>query len=142
MRKLWIIVFVLAVLAPAQDRSYRGKIPKELLDAKSITVVVTVDEELGKPEDRETFAADVENRLTKWGRYKVVPWEHGADLVLVMRIGTTNGKLYAGMTVNETSRRLPTQKHPYYKDYSTGDAAISWVLLRFEEAVDAAQRRQ
>lgn len=134
MKKLITALFI-ASLAIGLVAKTKPSMPQEILQAKTITVLVDVNERIGKPEDRDTFRQEIEARLRQWGHYRVTAWEETADITMLVRIGADNGLLYADLVVGPSNRRDFKKFKPYH-DFSQGRDPISWVLTRFEEAID------
>jgi len=81
-------VLLLAPFTIAKDKS--KTLPSYVLNAQTVFVVINPDagEPLTDPSANGAAREEVENALTKWGRYRLVMDSQTADLVIAVRRGT------------------------------------------------------
>jgi len=89
---LFLVVLVVAPLAHAK-RKKKQVLPDYVLQAQTVFVVIYPDagEPLTNPTANRTAQDNVEQALTKWGRFKLVMDAQTADLVVAVRKGHAGG---------------------------------------------------
>src|SRR5882757_5038110 len=118
-RRVAIFFLLLLLLAPLANAKNKRKqvLPDYVLKAQTILVVIHPDagEPLTAPTANRTALENVEQAITKWGRFKLVMDAQTADLVVAVRKGHA-----AGSTV----RNSPTDNRPVIYQPSGGDIRV------------------
>ena len=108
-----IAFLVLLLLLPQASAKNKKKqvLPEYVLKAQIVAVVIRPEagEPLTNPTANRTAQTNVENAITKWGRFKVITDAQAADLIIAVRKGHANGP---------TIRNSPVDKRP---NDQTGD---------------------
>ena len=90
-----IALLVLLLLIPQANARNKKKqvLPEYVLRAQTIAVVIRPEagEPLTSPNANRTAQNNVENAITKWGRFKVIPNAEAADLIIAIRTGHASG---------------------------------------------------
>jgi len=93
--RLPISFLVLLLLIPqANARNKKKQVLSEyVLRAQTVAVVIRPEagEPLTSPNANRTAQNNVENAITKWGRFKVITNAEAADLIIAIRTGHANG---------------------------------------------------
>jgi hypothetical protein len=86
------VVLLLMLNASAKDKN-KGILSAEVLRAQTVTVLIDPEagEPLTDPSANRRAQEDVENALSKWGRFRIVLEARTADLVITVRKGTPRG---------------------------------------------------
>jgi hypothetical protein len=86
------VVLLLILNASAKDKN-KGILSAEVLRAQTVTVLIDPEagEPLTDPSANRRAQEDVENALSKWGRFRIVLEARTADLVITVRKGTPRG---------------------------------------------------
>ena len=68
-------------------------LPEYVLRAETVAVVIRPEagEPVTSPNANRTAQTNVENAITKWGRFKVITNAQAADLIIAVRTGHANG---------------------------------------------------
>src|SRR5580704_16299434 len=92
-RSLALSVLLLYCLVAAGKNKKKVLLPADVLEAKSVLVVVDPDAGLAleAPMANRTAQEDVEKALMNWGRFTIAPDASTADLIISVRKG--NGKI-------------------------------------------------
>jgi len=102
-----IVFLALLLLAPQASAKNKKKqvLPEYVLRAQTVAVVIRPEagEPLTSPNANRTAQTNVENAITKWGRFKVIMNAQAADLIIAVRAGHTNGP---------TIRNSPADRRP------------------------------
>jgi hypothetical protein len=118
-RRVAIFFLALLLLAPLADAKKKKNqvLPDYVLKAQTILVVIHPDagEPLTAPTANRTALENVEQAITKWGRFQLVMDAQTADLVVAVRKGHA-----AGSTV----RNSPTDNRPVIYQPSGGDIRV------------------
>jgi hypothetical protein len=91
------IAFLVLLLFLVPQASAKNKkkqvLPEYVLKAQTVAVVIRPEagEPLTSPNANRTAQTDVENAITKWGRFKVIQNAQAADLIIAIRTGHANG---------------------------------------------------
>lgn len=99
----FLLLLICCVAAAGKDKK-KAVLPTDILEARSVLVVVDPDAgiALDAPYANRTAQEDVEKALMNWGRFVIVTDVSSADLVISIRKG--NGKLaqptVAGVPIN------------------------------------------
>lgn len=93
MPRWFILLSFVPLLVPfvsAKDQN-KAMLSAVVLKAQTVTVVINpvAGEPLTDPSANRRAQEDVENALTKWGRFRIVMESQTADLVIAVRKGTT-----------------------------------------------------
>ena len=111
MRVLLLAVFVFTSLGIAKEKT-KTLLPDFVLNAK--TVRVLIDPDAGTPMDapmaNKTAQEDVEKALRKWGRLSPMLIADGADLIIIVRKGTS--KIVQPIIGNEPTNTRPVVVQP------------------------------
>ena len=90
-----IAFLVLLLLVPHASAKNKKKqvLPEYVLRAQTVAVVIRPEagEPLTSPNANRTAQTNVENAITKWGRFKVIMNAQAADLIIAVRTGHANG---------------------------------------------------
>ena len=90
-----IAFLVLLLLVPQASAKNKQKqvLPEYVLRAQTVAVVIRPEagEPLTSPNANRTAQTNVENAITKWGRFKVITNAQAADLIIAVRTGHANG---------------------------------------------------
>ena len=90
-----IAFLVLLLLIPQANARNKKKqlLPEYVLRAQTVAVVIRPEagEPLTSPNANRTAQNNVENAITKWGRFKVITNAEAADLIIAIRTGHANG---------------------------------------------------
>jgi len=90
-----IVLLVLLLLIPQANARNKKKqvLPEYVLRAQTIAVVIRPEagEPLTSPNANRTAQNNVENAITKWGRFRVIPNAEAADLIIAIRTGHASG---------------------------------------------------
>ena len=90
-----IAFLVLLLLVPQANAKNKKKqvLPEYVLRAETVAVVIRPEagEPLTSPKANRTAQTNVENAITKWGRFKVIQNAQAADLIIAVRTGHENG---------------------------------------------------
>ena len=90
-----IAFLVLLLLVPQAIAKNKKKqvLPEYVLRAQTVAVVIRPEagEPLTSPNANRTSQTNVENAITKWGRFKIITNAQAADLIIAVRTGHTNG---------------------------------------------------
>ena len=93
--RVLIAFLVLLLLVPQSSAKNKKKqgLSEYVLRAQTVTVVIRPEagEPLTSPNANRTAQTNVENAITKWGRFKVIRDEQAADLIIAVRRGHANG---------------------------------------------------
>lgn len=127
-----------ALMAPAAKKMQ--PIPASIINAKTAVVVFKVSKEFASPEGIEAGKNLFEDKLRKWGKYSLVPFESRPDIIITVSIGGSrrgDDELDLNLLVfaNDTSTNKPLWKYHY-----AGMHPIEWAAKDFTEAVDVAVR--
>jgi hypothetical protein len=78
--------------ASAKDKK-KQVLPEYVLRAQTVAVVIRSEtgEPLTTPNANRTAKTNVENAISKWGRFKVIQNAQAADLIIAVRTGHANG---------------------------------------------------
>src|SRR5215472_1378002 len=102
-----IAFLVLLLLVPPASSKNKKKqvLPEYVLMAQTVAVVIRPEsgEPLTNPNANRSAQTNVENAITKWGRFKVISDAQAADLIIAVRKGHPNGP---------TIRNAPADKRP------------------------------
>jgi hypothetical protein len=102
-----IAFLVLLLLVPQASSKNKKKqvLPEYVLRAQTVAVVIRPEagEPLTSPNANRTAQTNVENAITKWGRFKVIYNAQAADLIIAVRTGHANGP---------TIRNSPADRRP------------------------------
>jgi hypothetical protein len=111
------LLLIYGTIATAKDKK-KFVLPTDVLEAR--TVLVVVDPSAGiaveAPNADRQALEDVENALTRWGRFRLVRSEYNADLVISVRKG--NGKI-----AQPTIGGVPIDNRPVIVE-PTNDASL------------------
>jgi hypothetical protein len=109
-----IAFLVLLLLVPQASAKKKKKqlLPDYVLQAQTVAVVIRPEagEPLTNPTANLSARNNVENAITKWGRFRVINDAQAADLIIAVRKGHPNGP---------TIRNAPADKRQ--NDPPTGD---------------------
>lgn len=107
-----------AIVATAKDKKKKIVLPEDVLEARTVLVVVDPDAGIAidAPNANGGALEAVENALSNWGRFRLVRSEYNADLVISIRKG--NGKL-----AQPTIGGVPVDNRPVIVEPTT-DASI------------------
>jgi hypothetical protein len=90
-----IAFLVLLLLIPQANARNKKKqvLPEYVLRAQTVAVVIRPEagEPLTSPNANRTAQNNVENAITKWGRFKVITNAEAADLIIAIRAGHASG---------------------------------------------------
>jgi hypothetical protein len=90
-----IAFLVLLLLIPQANARNKKKqvLPEYVLRAQTVAVVIRPEagEPLTSPNANRTAQNNVENAITKWGRFKVITNAEAADLIIAIRTGHASG---------------------------------------------------
>lgn len=90
-----IAFLVLLLLLPQASAKHKKKqvLPDYVLRAQTVAVVIRPEagEPLTSPTANRTAQNNVENAITKWGRFKVISNAQAADLIIAVRTGHAYG---------------------------------------------------
>jgi hypothetical protein len=90
-----IAFLVLLLLVPQSSAKNKKKqvLPEYVLRAQTVAVVIRPEtgEPLTSPNANRTAQTNVENALTKWGRFKVISNAQAADLIIAVQTGHVYG---------------------------------------------------
>jgi hypothetical protein len=90
-----IAFLVLLLLIPHANARNKKKqvLPEYVLRAQTVAVVIRPEagEPLTSPNANRTAQNNVENAITKWGRFKVITNAEAADLIIAIRTGHASG---------------------------------------------------
>jgi hypothetical protein len=102
-----IAFLVLLLLVPQASAKKKKKqlLPDYVLQAQTVAVVIRPEagEPLTNPTANLSARNNVENAITKWGRFRVINDAQAADLIIAVRKGHPNGP---------TIRNAPADKPP------------------------------
>lgn len=116
--RVLIPFLVLLLLVPQASAKNKKKqvLPNYVLKAQTVAVVLRPDagEPLTNPTANRTAQANVENAITKWGRFKVITDAQAADLIIAVQKGHTNGP---------TIRNSPVDQRPIDQTGDIPDAS-------------------
>jgi len=102
-----IAFLVLLLLVPQASAKNKKKqvLPEYVLRAQTVAVVIRPEagEPLTSPNANRTAQTNVENAITKWGRFKVIMNAQAADLIIAVRTGHASGP---------TIRNSPADRRP------------------------------
>ena len=102
-----IAFLILLLLVPHVSAKNKKKqmLPEYVLRAQTVAVVIRPEagEPLTSPNANRTAQTNVENAITKWGRFKVITDAQAADLIIAVRRGHANGP---------TIRNSPADRRP------------------------------
>ncbi|HUD65980.1 MAG TPA: hypothetical protein VMQ17_15435 [Candidatus Sulfotelmatobacter sp.] len=86
------LVLLLLVQASAKNKK-KQVLPEDVLRAQTVAVVIRPEagEPLTSPNANRTAQTNVENAITKCGRFKVIMNAPAADLIIAVRTGHANG---------------------------------------------------
>ncbi len=102
-----IAFLVLLLLVPQASAKNKKKqvLPEYVLKAQTVAVVIRPEagEPLTSPNANRTAQTNVENAITKWGRFKVITNAQAAELIIAVRTGHANGP---------TIRNSPADRRP------------------------------
>lgn len=88
----FLVLLLLLPQASAKNRK-RQVLPEYVLKAQTVAVVIRPEagEPVTSPNANRTAQTDVENAITKWGRFKVISNAQAADLIIAIRTGHASG---------------------------------------------------
>jgi len=113
-----IAFLVLLLLVPQASAKNKKKqaLPNYVLRAQTVAVVIRPDagEPVTDPAANRTAQANVENAITKWGRFKLITDAQAADLIIAVRKGHASGP---------TIRNSPLDDRPIYQPGNIPDAS-------------------
>ena len=100
----FLVLLLLVPQASAKDKK-KQLLPEYVLKAQTVAVVIRPEagEPLTNPTANRSAQTNVENAITKWGRFKVITDEQAADLIIAVRKGHPNGP---------TIRNAPADRRP------------------------------
>jgi hypothetical protein len=113
------VALLLVPFASAKDKN-KSVLPADILRAETVLVVIDPDagEPVTDPMANRRAQEEVEQALSKWGRFRLVMEPQTADLVIVVRKGT-------GRLASPTIKGLPTDNRPVIVEPgANGDARI------------------
>jgi hypothetical protein len=114
-----LVLVMCCVLAAGKDKKKKILLPADVLQAK--TVLVLIDPDAGvSPEDpnaNQVAREDVERALMKWGRFELATDVSTADLVISVRKGN-------GRVAQTTIGGLGTNNRPVVADSTDSEARI------------------
>jgi hypothetical protein len=88
----FVAFFLLLVSAAAQKTPISATYKEDILRARLVAVVASSQSEpVGDLQENQRTRLDVENAITKWGRYQITQDTNVADLIIVVRKGRTRG---------------------------------------------------
>jgi hypothetical protein len=113
----FLVILLLASLAVAKNNK-KHVLPDYVLRAQTVVVVIHPDsgEPLTNPTANQTARHNVEQALTKWGRFNLVIDTQTADLVIAVREGHAGGP---------TISHSPADTRPVIYQGSNGDIGIA-----------------
>src|SRR5215469_1330129 len=87
-----LIALLLSCMCFAKKKN-KQELPDLVLNAQTVLVVIHPDagEPVTNPTTNRNARENVENALTKWGRFRLVVSPQTADLVIAVRKGHANG---------------------------------------------------
>jgi len=88
----FLVVLLLLPQASAKNKK-KQVLPDYVLRAQTVAVVIRPEagEPLTSPNANRTAQTNVENAITKWGRFKVISNAQAADLIIAVRTGHAHG---------------------------------------------------
>ncbi len=115
---LVVSVLVMSCMAAAGKDKKKAVLPTDILEARSVLVVVDPDAgvALDAPNANRTAREDVEKAIMVWGRFELVQDVSSADLVIEIRKGS-------GKMVEPTVGGIPINNRPVMVDST--DAGIA-----------------
>ena len=111
-----LIALLLSCISLAKKKN-KQELPDLVLNAQTVLVVIHPDagEPVTNPIANRTAQENVENAVTKWGRFRLVMSPQTADLVIAVRKGHASGP---------TISNSPTDNRPVILQPNDGDARI------------------
>jgi hypothetical protein len=88
----FLALLLIVPQASAKDKK-KAVLPEYVLRAQTAAVVIRPEagEPLTSPNANRTAQTNVENAITKWGRFKVIQNAQAADLIIAVRTGHASG---------------------------------------------------
>jgi hypothetical protein len=118
------IVFLSLLLFFLPELNAKNKkkqlLPDYFLQAQTVLVVIEPDavESVTNPRENRVAQNEVENAITKWGRFKLTTDSHAADLIIAVRKGDKGGPIISHSPVDHP----PVIFGPGIADASVGQA--------------------
>ncbi len=114
---MWLVLAATVLMPAALAKDSLPAVPFDVLQARTVAVIIDPDAAVSllDPDANKTAQRDVEAALSKWGRFETVLNPIDADIVIVVRKGTSKP---ADVTVKDP------RQNSRPGSYTNGDIAI------------------